>query len=113
MNKILDLLLGMRAATKPPDIEDSLGKIQTEFLRIFGIVLPVLAAIGAVFMIYKLVQLGIKLSQSGDDPEERSKVIKGLVWWGVGLLLTIAAIATVPGIIYGALGVPIAGTPAT
>jgi hypothetical protein len=48
------------------------------------------------------------LSQSGDEPEERSRVIKGLVWWGVGLMLTIVAIATVPAIIYVALGVPVA-----
>jgi hypothetical protein len=79
MKKILNLLLEMKAPATTPGIEETMGKMTTEFLRIFGILLPVLAAIGAVFMIYKLIQLGIKLSQSGDEPEERSRVIKGLV----------------------------------
>ncbi len=39
--------------------------------------------------------LGLKLAQSGDDPEERSRIIKGMIWWGIGLLICIAACTSI------------------
>ncbi len=64
-----------------------------KFYEVAKVVFPVIFSVVAVAIIIKLILLGMKLARSGDDPEQRSKTIKGLIWWGVGLVMTIAAIA--------------------
>lgn len=102
-----NLLININNMRAEPDLGGSLNTARDEFLKIFGLVTPIIGALGAMFIIFKLVQLGIKLAQSGDEPEERSKVIKGLIWWGVGLLITVAAVIAVPTIIYGLFGITV------
>lgn len=76
------------------DLGEASKTVLDEFFKIGGIVIPVVLAVGAILIIIKLISLGIKLAQSGDDPEQRSKIIKGMIWWGIGLLIMIAAMAT-------------------
>lgn len=66
-----------------------------KFYEIGGIVIPVVIGIAAVLIIIKLIILGMKLAQSGDDPEERSRIIKGMIWWGVGLLVCLVAVISI------------------
>lgn len=84
-------------------IEETVKPVINQFYEIARIVFPVVLGVVGILIIIKLILLGMKLAQSGDDPEERSKIIKGMIWWGVGLLIIIAAIAvsaTVFNIIY-------------
>lgn len=76
---------GLQAQTKP---------LIEKFWEIAGVVFPVVLGVVALLIIIKLILLGMKLAQSGDDPEERSRIIKGMIWWGVGLLISIAAITS-------------------
>lgn len=79
------------------DKDDLLGKTEPiikKFAEIAQVVFPVVIGVVAVLIIIKLILLGMKLAQNGDDPEERSRIIKGMIWWGVGLLIAIAAITS-------------------
>lgn len=86
------------------DFGDKVSTLSEQVWAIAGIIIPVLAGLAGVFAIFKLVQLGIKLSQSGDDPEERSHAIKAMIWWGVGLLVCVASATIAPSVIYSVLG---------
>ena len=77
------------------DLETIVQPVLDQFYKIGGIVIPVVIGIAAVLIIIKLILLGMKLAQSGDDPEQRSKIIKGMIWWGVGLLICIAAVVSI------------------
>lgn len=72
---------------------DKTKPILEQFFEIAKIVFPVIFAVVAILIIIKLIFLGLQLTKTGDDPEQRAKVIKGMIWWGVGLLITLAAIA--------------------
>lgn len=76
-------------------LQDSVTPILNKFYEIGGIVIPVIIGVVALLIIVKLILLGLKLAQTGDDPEERSRIIKGMIWWGIGLLICIAAVASI------------------
>ncbi|MGL5519912.1 MAG: Mbov_0395 family pilin-like conjugal transfer protein [Metamycoplasmataceae bacterium] len=101
MNKLIFLLA--RVGTDG-NFEDKVSSLTTQIWAIAGIIIPVLAGLAGAFALFKLIQLGIKLAQSGDNPEERSQVIKAVIWWGVGLLICIAAATIAPSIIYSIFG---------
>lgn len=84
---------------------DLSGKVQPvleQFFEIGKIVFPVVMGIGAILIIIRLVLLGVKLAQTGDDPELRSKTIKGMIWWGIGLLVMIVG-TIVPPVLFDVL----------
>ncbi|MGL4343173.1 MAG: Mbov_0395 family pilin-like conjugal transfer protein [Metamycoplasmataceae bacterium] len=99
MNNIINLFV--KAGN---DFGEKVSSLTEQVWAIAGIIIPVLAGLAGVFAIFKLVQLGIKLSQSGDDPEERSHAIKAIIWWGVGLLICIAAATIAPSVIFTIFG---------
>lgn len=77
------------------NLKDTVSPVLNKFYEIGGIVIPVVIGIAALLIIIKLIMLGMKLAQSGDDPEERSRIIKGMIWWGVGLLVCITACTSI------------------
>lgn len=77
------------------DLNQAVQPLLQQFFTIGGIVIPVVIGIAAIMIIIKLILLGMKLAQSGDDPEERSRIIKGMIWWGVGLLVCLAAVISI------------------
>lgn len=52
--------------------------------------IPVFVIIGG-FSIFKLISLGWKIAHSADQPDERRVAIIGIVWWALGLVISIAA----------------------
>ena len=93
MEKIKLFLTSLSERTSEgADLGTSVKPVIEKFFDIAKIVFPVFLGVVAVLIIIKLVLLGMKLAQSGDDPEERTKIIKGMIWWGVGLLIIIAGV---------------------
>lgn len=82
------------AAANGGSLGEATKPILDQFFEIAKIVFPVLFAVVAIGIIARLIILALKLTRCSDDPEQRSRVIKGMIWWGVGLLIAIAAIAT-------------------
>ncbi len=76
-------------------LKKSFDHVLKKFYEVGGIVIPVIIGVVALLIIIKLILLGMKLAQSGDDPEERSRIIKGMIWWGVGLVIAVAACASI------------------
>ncbi len=95
MNKLLNFVSGITTYAEGGSLKESVDPILKKFYEIGGIVIPIVIGVVAVLIVIKLILLGMKLAQSGDDPEQRSKIIKGMIWWGVGLLICIAAVATI------------------
>lgn len=86
------------------DFGTKVSTLSAQIWSIAGIVIPVLAGLAGVFVIFKLITLGIKLAQTSDDPEERSQTIKGMIWWGIGLIVCIAAAVIAPSVIFKIFG---------
>lgn len=80
-------------ASNGAELSTKVEPILQQFWDVAKILFPIIFAVVAAGIIVKIIMLGFKLAKSSDDPEQRSKVIKGMIWWGVGLLITIAAIA--------------------
>ena len=76
-------------------LKETVDPVLNKFYEIGGIVIPVVIGVAALLIVIKLILLGMKLAQSGDDPEERSRIIKGMIWWGVGLLICIVACTSI------------------
>ncbi len=76
-------------------LKKSFDPVLKKFYEVGGIIIPVIIGVVALLIIIKLILLGMKLAQSGDDPEERSRIIKGMIWWGVGLVIAVAACASI------------------
>lgn len=91
MNFLENLM--MRASDKD-NLASQTQPIIQKFAEIAQVLFPVVIGVAAVLIIIKLILLGMKLAQNGDDPEERSRIIKGMIWWGIGLLVAIAAITS-------------------
>ncbi len=85
----------MYQAREGDDLSTAVEPLLQQFYAIGGIVIPIVIGVAAVLIIIKLILLGMKLAQSGDDPEERSRIIKGMIWWGVGLLICLAAVISI------------------
>lgn len=85
-------------------LESSLNEISQLIVNISGILIPILGVIVAALGIFKLVTLGIKLSQNSDDPEARSRIIKAMAWWGVGVFVCLAACVAVPAVLFSIFG---------
>lgn len=77
------------------ELTEAVNPLLKKFYEIGGIVIPVVIGVAAILIVIKLILLGMKLAQSGDDPEERSRIIKGMIWWGIGLLIAIAAVTSI------------------
>ncbi len=99
MNNLVNLL-----ASSTGDLEGSLSEVSELIVDIFGILVPILGVIIAALGIFKLVTLGIKLSQNSDDPEARSRIIKAMAWWGVGVFICLAACVAVPAVLFSMFG---------
>ncbi len=89
MERFYEFILNANGGT----LGDKTKPILEQFFEVAKIVFPVFFAVVAIGIIIRIIFLGMKLAKVGDDPEGRSKVIKGMIWWGVGLLICIAAIA--------------------
>lgn len=100
MLNFISVYTGTGGGTDLGPLEGAAKSVSQIVLQVFGIVLPVLTGLIAILAIFKMIHISIKLSQAADDPEERSKMIKGLIWWGIGLVLLIAATALVPTLIF-------------
>ena len=95
MNKLLNFASGISTYSEGGSLKDAADPIITKFYEIGGIVIPIVIGVAALLIVIKLIMLGMKLAQSGDDPEERSRIIKGMIWWGVGLLICITAVTVI------------------
>ncbi len=87
--------MNLFSVTRDGELAEAAKPLISKFYEIGGIVIPIVIGVAAVLIIIKLILLGMKLAQSGDDPEERSRIIKGMIWWGVGLLVCLAAVISI------------------
>ena len=92
---IKNIAIQLQAEANGNPLAEKARPILNQFADIAKIAFPVIFAVAAILIIVRLIFLAVKLSKSGDDPELRSKTIKGLIWWGVGLLICIAACTSV------------------
>ena len=87
------------------DLAGSLNSVTELIVKIFGLLVPILGAIIVVFGIIKLITLTIKLQQYSDDPEGRRRIIKAMIWWGIGVFISLVATIAVPTVLFDMFGV--------
>lgn len=75
---------------------DAVKSVNEIIKEVFSILTPIVATLIGAFVVFKMVMIGIKIAQSSDEPEERTKYVKALAWWGVGLVVCIIAATLVP-----------------
>lgn len=87
------------------DLENSLNSVTELIVKIFGLLVPILGAIIVVFGLIKFISLTIKLQQYSDDPEGRKRIIKAMIWWGIGIFISLAATIVVPTVLFDMFGI--------
>lgn len=85
MNKFIDSMLYkmMEFNTFATDggtggLGDAVGSVNDIIKEVFSILTPIVATLIGAFVVFKMVMIGIKIAQSSDQPEERSKYVKAL-----------------------------------
>lgn len=80
-------------------LETAAEELKDTIKTVFEILTPIVSILIGAFIVFKMVTIGLKIAKSSDEPEERSRYIKALIWWGFGLLICVLAATLVPSLL--------------
>lgn len=78
------------------NIADAAETVKDTLVEVFTILTPIIFVLIGAFVVFKMVMIGLKIARAADDPEERSRYIKAMVWWALGLIICVLAATLVP-----------------
>ncbi len=91
------LLLPRASGNEATDnIQQAADKVRDTLVEVFTILTPIVFVLIGAFVVFKMVMIGLKIAKSADEPEERSRYIKAMIWWALGLIICVLAATLVP-----------------
>ncbi len=96
-NLLMNIASTLYAASDATNnIEEAANTVRDTLVEVFTILTPIVFVLIGAFVVFKMVVIGLKIAKSADDPEERSRYIKAMVWWALGLIICVLAATLVP-----------------